>query len=140
MKILRDAAGYGIASACALAVDMSILSLLVHVAAWDYLIAATASFLCGAVVAYFLSVRLVFKQHRLRDRRAEFVSFLAIGTVGLGVNALVLMVCVGHFGLRVEYGKAVAAGFTFICNFLLRRQLLFVVRPMKREIETYVQD
>jgi putative flippase GtrA len=130
--LLKEALGYGAASICALGVDMTILWLLVRFCAWGYVAAATASFLAGALVAYQLSVRLAFRQHRLRDRRAEFVSFVAIGTVGLAVNAAVISVAVRYFGLHYIIAKCVAAGFTFTCNFLARRQLLFV-RPEVRE-------
>jgi putative flippase GtrA len=93
----------------------------------------------GAVVAYQLSVRLAFKEHRLSDRRAEFVSFLAIGTAGLAINAGVIAVAVRYLGLHYIIAKCVAAGFTFTCNFLARRQLLFVRRPKFRESSHVVQ-
>lgn len=127
MKVLlKEAFGYAAASGCALVVDMTILWTLVHFLSWGYMVAAATSFLAGAVVAYELSVNLAFKQHRLQDRRAEFVSFVAIGTAGLAVNAAVIYVMVRFFGLHYLVAKCVAAGFTFLCNFVARRQLLFV--------------
>jgi putative flippase GtrA len=127
MRILiREAFGYVAASGCALIVDMTILWVLVHFLSWNYLVAATTSFLAGAVVAYELSVRLAFKQHRLQDRRVELLSFVAIGTVGLAINAAVIFVMVGYLGLHYLLAKCVAAGFTFMCNFAARRQILFV--------------
>jgi putative flippase GtrA len=127
MKIfVKEALGYGAASAGALVVDMTVLWVLVRFFAWGYLAAATASFLAGASVAYVLSVRLAFRQHRLRDRRAEFVSFVAIGTVGLAVNAAIISLAVRYLGLHYLLAKCVAAGFTFTCNFIARRQILFV--------------
>jgi putative flippase GtrA len=131
--LIREAFGYGAASACALVVDVSILTILVHYFAWGYLSAATTSFLTGMAVAYFLSVTLVFKQRRLRDRRAEFVTFVAIGGVGLALNAAVIFACVTYLGLHYLVAKCVAAAFTFISNFILRRQLLFVRRSSVHE-------
>ena len=127
-RLIREALGYAAASACALAVDMGILWILVERCAWGYLAAATLSFLAGAVVAYALSVTLAFHQHRLHDRRLEFLSFVGIGVVGLGVNAVVMTVAVRYFGLHYIIAKCVAAAFTFMCNFITRRQILFV-RP-----------
>ena len=127
--LLREATGYLAASSCALLVDMSILWWLVHVAHLGYEVAAAASFLSGAVVAYQLSVRIAFRHRRLRDRRAEFASFIAIGAAGLAVNAAVMFVAVTGLGLSLMPAKCVAAVFTFSCNFLLRRQLLFTARP-----------
>jgi putative flippase GtrA len=127
MKILlKEAFGYAAASGCALVVDMTILWTLVHFLSWGYMVAAAVSFLAGSVVAYELSVILAFKQHRLQDRRAELVSFVAIGTAGLAINAAVIYVIVRYFGLHYLIAKCVAAGFTFLCNFIARRQILFV--------------
>lgn len=129
MRLLfKEAAGYALASACALFLDMSVLLGLVQFVHLGYELAACISFMCGAVVAYRVSTAIAFKQHRLRDRRAEFASFVAIGAVGLAVNAAVMYAAVTGFGLPVIPSKCIAAGFTFTCNFLCRRQLLFVAR------------
>jgi putative flippase GtrA len=127
-QFLKELLGYGAASACALAVDVAVLWALVHFWSWGYLSAACASFLLGAVVAYVLSTTIVFKQHRLASRGTEFASFVAIGAVGLLVNAAVIYVGVNLLGLHYLIAKCVAAGFTFSCNFIGRRELLFV-RP-----------
>jgi len=126
--VIREAVGYGAASVCALAVDMAILTLLVHYGGWGYLAAATVSFTAGLVVAYAISVKFVFKHRRLDDSRAEFASFAALGTLGLCVNALIMSAAVRIGGLHYLLAKCIAAGFTFVCNFIARRQLLFVQR------------
>lgn len=123
--IVRQAIGYAAASLAALAIDMGTLWILVHVLHWHYLVAATASFLAGTVVAYLLSVKLAFKEHRLRHRSTEFAGFVAIGTAGIAVNAGVMGIAVRYFGLHYMIAKCLAAGFTFTGNFIARRQILF---------------
>jgi putative flippase GtrA len=132
-QLLREALGYLAASGCALVVDMTILFLLVHFFSWGYLSAATISFLAGAWVAYELSVRIAFKQHRLQDRRTELASFVVIGAIGLLINAAVIYIGVRFLGLHYLLAKCLAAGFTFTCNFIARRQLLFVPQTSVRE-------
>jgi putative flippase GtrA len=127
--LIREALGYMLASAIALGADMGLLTVLVHFFHWGTLTAATTSFLAGACVAYALSVRFVFRLHRLRNRRAEFAAFVAIGLVGVVVNAAVIYSAVNFLGLHYLIAKCIAAGFTFSCNFLLRRQILFVHQP-----------
>jgi len=124
----KEAVGYAAASLVALAVDVGILWALVRFMTWGYLPAALVSFLAGATVAYALSVRLAFKYHRLRDRRAEFVSFVAIGAAGLAINSGIMSLMVELFGLNYLLAKCTAAGCTFTCNFLARRRLLFLAR------------
>ena len=70
-------------------------------------------------------MRFVFSAHRLRSRGLEFSAFVLIGMVGVALNMLVLFVTHGKLGLDLIAGKAIAAGFTFLTNFALRRQLLF---------------
>ena len=125
----REITGYAAASACALALDVSILWALVHYFFWWYLAAATFSFLCGVIVSYLLSIKWAFKQHRLSDWRAEFMGFALLGTIGLGVNAIVIFIAVEYLGVYLLIAKGLAAGFTFLCNFVSRRRLLFIAAP-----------
>ena len=120
--IFKEAIGYAAASTCALALDVTVLWVLVRYCNWWFLAAATASFLSGVVVAYLLSVQFIFTQHRLHDRKAEFVSFAALGGVGLGINAAVIFMAVSFLGLHYIAAKFLAAGITFCCNFVSRRQ------------------
>jgi putative flippase GtrA len=126
--LAQQLAGYGAASICALAVDMTLLWILVQYLSLGYVLAATLSFLAGASVAYALSVRLAFKEHRLRDRRAEFLGFVALGTLGLALNAAIVALTVKFLGIHYLMAKCTAAGCTFMCNFTIRRKMLFV-RP-----------
>jgi putative flippase GtrA len=123
--LLRQLLGYGAASAIALAVDASILALLVNEAGWHYLLASVVAFVCGGLVAYVISIRFVFQLHRIRSRSMELSWFLALGTAGLVVNALVLSLAIGVAGLGLLAAKTCAAGCTFATNFALRRNLLF---------------
>jgi putative flippase GtrA len=126
MRLLRDATRYGAVSAVSLAVNMAILLVLVQLLHWGNLIAATTSFIAGAFVAYGLSVRFVFTQHRLRNRRAECVTFIAIGAIGLAVNTGLIYLATERLGLLILVANGVAAGCSFACNFLARRQILFL--------------
>lgn len=126
--VVQEAFAYTAVSGCALLVDMMTLWVLVHYCSWWYLAAATASFSVGLLIAYALSVKLVFQHRRLRDRRLEFASFASIGAVGVAINAAVISFGVKYLGLYYLIAKCGAAGFTFVWNFVARRQLLFVRR------------
>jgi len=124
-QLLREFSGYGVASAAALSVDMGLLWAFVHVGI-GYIVASVASFTAGAVVAYWLSITLAFRQHRMRNRRVEFLGFAAIGAMGLIINTSVIYTAVQFLGLHYMLAKSAASGFTFAFNFIVRRQLLFV--------------
>jgi putative flippase GtrA len=124
-QLLREFSGYGVASAAALSVDMGLLWSFVHVGI-NYIVASVASFTAGAVVAYWLSITLAFRRHRMRDRRVELLGFVAIGVMGLIINTSVIYTAVQFLSLHYMLAKSAAAGFTFAFNFIVRRQLLFV--------------
>jgi putative flippase GtrA len=125
--VVQEAIKYAAVSACALIIDITILFFLVHYLSWWYVTGATTSFLVGLLVGYVLSITLVFKYRRLEDSRLEFASFVVIGVVGVAINAAVISLGV-KMGLHYLIAKCGAAGFTFVWNFLARRQFLFVQR------------
>jgi putative flippase GtrA len=127
-RLVSEAAGYLAVSVLALGTDMAVLAALVQVAGLSPLPAAVISFCAGLLVSYLLSITWVFKHRRLKTRHLEFASFAALGALGLGVNALVMSVAIKVWGLHYLLAKCIAAMFTFGCNFLSRRQLLFVPR------------
>ena len=65
--VVQEAIRYAAVSACALAIDITVLFILVHYLSWWYVTAASTSFLVGLLVGYVLSVTLVFKYRRLND-------------------------------------------------------------------------
>jgi putative flippase GtrA len=126
--VIKEALGYAAVSVCGLLVDIATLFILVHHFSWGYLAAAITSFSTGLLIGYALSVTLVFDYRRLKDQRLEFASFAAIGAIGLAINAAVISFGVKYLGLHYLIAKCGAAGFTFIWNFVARRQMLFVQR------------
>jgi putative flippase GtrA len=125
---IREAFGYTAVSAFGFVVDVTILWILVRHFSWGYLSAATASFVVGLIIGYVLSIKLVFKHRKLKDQRLEFASFAAIGMVGVAINAVAMSVGVKFLGLHYLIAKCGSAGFTFLWNFLARRQFLFAQR------------
>jgi putative flippase GtrA len=124
--VVQEALRYLAVSAVAFCVDITLLFILVHYLSWWYLAAASTSFLAGLLVAYALSITLVFKYRRLDDPHLEFAGFAAIGTVGVAINAAAIAVGVKYVGLHYLVAKCGAAVVTLAWNFLSRRQMLFV--------------
>jgi putative flippase GtrA len=126
--LLREATRYAAVSGCAFIVDITVLFVLVHYLSWWYVAAATASFVVGLILGYALSITMVFKYRRLSDQRLEFASFAGIGVIGVVINGAVIYFGVKLLGLHYLVAKVGAAGFTFVWNFVARRQFLFVQR------------
>lgn len=122
----HDLSRYFAASLLALAVDLGVLSLCLRVAHLGLAWSATVGFVAGAVVAYLLSIRWVFRQRAFAHAPAmEFLAFIGIGLAGLGITQLVLWIGATQLGLLAEAVKLAAAGITFAFNYMVRKALLF---------------
>lgn len=121
--LLSELFRYGMVSGVALIIDFGCLLLLAQL--FHYLLAATLSFILGGVVAYFLSVRFVFQHRKLDQVATELSLFIALGLVGLIINAAIISMSVSYWSLSIPFAKILAANGTFTSNFILRKWLLF---------------
>jgi len=118
---------YFIASILALVLDTAVFSASLRLLHLGLFWSATLGFVAGAVLAYVSSITWVFKERRLEHQPTlEFSLFVGIGVLGLGITQAVLWIGVTWLHLWPEAIKLVAAAVTFVCNYLLRRSLLFV--------------
>ena len=124
---------YFVVSLLALVVDTATLSLCFRVLHFSLMWSATLGFVAGAVVAYALSIRWVFKERALdKVPVLEFLTFVGIGVAGLGITQFVLWLGVAKFGLLAEAVKLAAAVVTFAFNFIVRKTLLFATSRRTR--------
>jgi putative flippase GtrA len=124
-RLAKEGIRYFGASALALGIDMATLGGLVYVAGVHYLLAAPLGFASGLALIYLLSVRWVFAERRLADRRIEFAVFALIGLAGMGINELVIYIGVDQFALSPVQAKIPSAALVFCFNFASRKLLLF---------------
>ncbi len=124
-SVLVQAARYGVTGLVAFLVDFGLLVALTELAGMHYLIAAVWGFLGGLVTNYALSIRWVFSNRVLRDRRAEFIVFALVGIAGLLVTELVLWTGTELLLLDYRISKLLAVILVLGWNFGLRKALLF---------------
>ncbi len=124
VRVLADLVGYGLVSVLALACDGGLLLLFVALGVND-LLAATASFSAGMLLACTLNVRFVFADRCGISRKAEVFGFFAVGIAGLVATQLLLSLFVAKVGLGVAVAKIPTTGMVFLFNFLCRRHLVF---------------
>lgn len=122
---LTELMRYFATSVVALSVDICVLILLTHAFSINYLLSNVFAFLSGNVVVYFASVRWIFGTRRLVNIPFEWLIFILIGTLGLAVNVATLWMCVDILVWPLLPSKLLAAGFSFLFNFAVRKLVLF---------------
>lgn len=119
---------YLIVGGLAFAGDFSTLALLHNSLGMQYLSATLLGFLIGMAINYQLSIHWVFSYRNIRQQHTEFMLFMIIGVVTMGVSIGLMALLVSSLGLYVLLAKCFTTGFTLIANFALRRVLLFTRR------------
>ena len=118
----------------ALTGDAGLLLVLTELAGVDVTLAAATAFLFGAMLNYYLSIMLVFQSRALNNNpMLEALTFVAIGLIGLGITEVVIHALYTGAGLPLFVAKFLAAGLTFVFNYLFRKILLFTVRQAENE-------
>lgn len=121
----REFSRYFVAGGTGFALDYLLLFILSALMDVHYLVAASISFVAGAILVYFLSVRWVFLVRTLENRRSEFIVFFSVGIAGLLLNGLVMWCFTEIAGIHHLFSKFFSAALIFGFNFILRKSLLF---------------
>jgi putative flippase GtrA len=90
-----------------------------------YLLGNALGFLAGVSLNYCLSVRWVFSQRSLADRRWEVTLFFVVGGAGLLLNELLMALFAGRLRWKLVFAKAATAALVLVWNFGARKLLLF---------------
>jgi putative flippase GtrA len=107
------------------ALDFSVCLLLVGRLKVNYLAATALSFTAGTALNYALSVLWVFDERPVEDRRLEFGFYLFISVLGLGLNALSMLLFTGLLRLHYLVSRVLGATLVFFFNYFSRKKLLF---------------
>lgn len=101
------------------------------------LIGAFFGFVISVIVNYLLSMKYVFKRREDMDRRREFIVFVILSVIGLGINELIILFCIDIVysnwawlhnlvgaTLATAGAKIVATGVVMVYNFITRKIFL----------------
>ncbi|MCQ2520852.1 MAG: GtrA family protein [Lachnospiraceae bacterium] len=103
----------------------------------NHLVAAMAGFIISVIVNYLLSFRFVFKRKESMNHKKSFIIFLVLSVVGLGINELIIYLCVDILYIgkgflndaiaqetAVAGGKIIATAIVMVFNFITRKIFL----------------
>lgn len=145
-KLLEQIMKFGVVGVVCFAIDYiigySVMKIIVELFGEPLFEAASMAgsalgFTISVIINYVLSFKFVFERKENLDRRKEFVVFVALSVIGLGINQLIIWLCVGpiygnvaflHDFLSYDFAytgaKVIATAIVMIYNFITRKIFL----------------
>ncbi|MCL1799532.1 MAG: GtrA family protein [Eggerthellaceae bacterium] len=123
-KLLAQIMKFSVVGVIAFLIDYGLMILLTEVFHVDYLVSATVSFTVAVVFNYLASMRYVFKHKEGLSRKREFIIFVVLSVIGLGLNDLFMWIGVSLFGIDYRITKIAATFIVTIWNFTTRKIFL----------------
>ena len=122
--LLGQIASFGVVGVIAFVIDYGLMIALTELFGVNYLLSTTISFIVSVVFNYLASMRFVFAHKQGMSRRREFVIFVALSVVGLGLNDVLMWVGQSLLGIDYRITKIVVTGIVMVYNFVTRKLLL----------------
>lgn len=117
---------YLVAGGAGFIIDYSVLFVCFELLGWHYLISSIMGFIAGLIFVYISSNKWVFLHRSLADKVvAEFVIFLLIGLVGLGLTVLFMWLFVDVAGVYPLVSKLATTVIVLLWNFGARKIILY---------------
>lgn len=123
-KLIAQIMKFGIVGVLATLIDYIVLWILTEYAGLYYLASAAISFSVSVIFNYICSMRYVFVRKENADRRKEFVIFLVLSIIGLGMNQLLMWIGTDVLEIYYLIAKLFATALVMVYNFITRKLLL----------------
>ncbi len=123
-KLLAQIVKFGIVGVIAFAIDFGVLVFLTEVFGLNPVVSATISFIVSVIFNYLASMRYVFSHREGMSRQREFVIFVVLSAVGLGINDALMWLGTEVVTLDYRLVKLVATAVVMVWNFVTRKIFL----------------
>lgn len=115
---------FGVVGALAFVIDFGTMTFLTEVFGVPYLASTTIGFIVSVIFNYLASMRFVFAHKEDMSRRREFIIFIVLSVIGLGLNDLLMFLGVDLVGIDYRITKIIATAVVMVYNFVSRKLLL----------------
>ena len=107
-------------------IDYGVMVFLTERFGVDYRLSCGISFTVSVIVNYLLSVTFVFETDKEKKKTGEFVIFVILSLIGLGINEACMWLAVEFAGIHYKLSKIGATAVVMVYNFISRK--LFIER------------
>lgn len=119
-KLINQIFKFGIVGVIAFLIDYALYNLLTSIFEINYLISNIIAFSVSVIANYILSIIWVFEVNHKQTKK-DFIIFVVLSTIGLGINELIMYLMVGKLGLNDKIIKLFATAVVMVYNFITRK-------------------
>lgn len=123
-KLLEQLVKFGIVGVIATLLEWIIFYICTNQLKIHYSISTIIGFSISTIFNYWASVKWVFDVNKERSEKLNFILFVVLSIVGLGLNELILWICIEKFAIYNMIGKVIATGIVMVFNFITRKLFL----------------
>lgn len=120
-KLIGQIIKFGFVGFLCFFIDYEIMVLLVERFGMDYRLSCGISFTVSVIVNYILSITFVFETDKKKKKSGEFIVFVILSLIGLGINELCMWFAVDTLGVDYRISKIGATGVVMVYNFISRK-------------------
>lgn len=123
-KLIKQLMKFGVVGVIAFAIDYGLMIILAELFGVNYLASATISFIVSVAFNYAASMRYVFTHKEGMSKRREFIIFIVLSVIGLGINDLCMWLGTSLLSIDYRITKIVATAVVSAWNFVTRKKFL----------------
>ena len=123
-KLIEQIMKFGVVGVIAFVIDFGVMVFLTEVFSIDPVISATVSFIISVIFNYAASMRYVFSHREGMSRTREFVIFVVLSAIGLGINDLLIWAGTDLASFDYRLVKIFATAVVMVWNFVPRKIFL----------------
>lgn len=123
-KLIAQIMKFGVVGVICFFIDYGLMIFLTEAMNISYLISSGISFTVSVIVNYILSLKYVFVAEEGNNKIVEFLIFVLLSTFGLGINQLLMWMCVERLNIFYMISKIAVTGIVMVYNFITRKLIL----------------
>lgn len=123
-KLIEQIMKFGVVGVIAFVIDFGMMVFLTEVFGIDPVISATVSFIISVIFNYAASMRYVFSHREGMSRTREFIIFVVLSAIGLGINDLLIWAGTDLASFDYRLVKIFATAVVMVWNFVTRKIFL----------------
>lgn len=122
--LLEQIMKFGIVGVIAFVIDFGVMVALTELLGMHPVLSAGISFVVSVIFNYVASMRYVFVHKENLSKRTEFIIFVVLSVIGLGINELIMWLGVDVVHVNYMLVKIFATAVVMCWNFVSRKKWL----------------